>query len=159
MQTSTTIDLPRFGEFSYGVDDVFEFPWGIPGFPSLHRWVALNVEEESNFIWLQSVDDVNVAIPTANPWTIFETYDPKLPAHAIAALEITDPADFTLLCVVVVGKDAEEFTMNLMAPIVLNIRNRRCRQVLLEGQGHSVRAEIPRRTDAAVSGAGASPAK
>lgn len=147
MESTTTVQLPRFGDFTYTPRDVFEFPWGIPGFPALHRWVALHVDEEPSFVWLQSLDDTKVAIPTANPWSIFESYDPRLPSHAVSALEIENPSDFTLLCVLVVGKDAQEFTMNLMAPIVLNVKSRRCRQVLLEGQGHSVRAEIPRRTD------------
>ena len=37
-------------------------------------------------------------------------------------------------------------TMNLMAPIVVNMRARKARQVMLENSGYSVREPIPRKT-------------
>jgi|SRR5579862_1294124 len=143
-----TVNLPRFGELTYAATDVIEFPWGLPGFPSHRNWLLLTVESHSSFIWLQSLEDVNVAIPTADPCMIFETYDPKLPAYAFVALEITNPEDFTTLCVVVVTPNAEEMTMNLMAPIIVNLRTRRARQVMLENSAYSIREPIPRKSGA-----------
>lgn len=146
---TTTVELPRFGELTYAPTDVIEFPWGLPGFPAHRRWLLLNVESHSSFVWLQSLDDLQVAIPTADPWFVFEKYDPKLPAYAFAALEVTKPEDFTILCVVVVTPGAEEMTMNLMAPIVVNLRTRKARQVPLENSSYSVRESIPRKASAA----------
>ncbi len=143
-----TVNLPRFGEFTYTENEVFTFPWGLPGFPNLHRWIALNLESQSTYIWLQSLDDVAVALPTIDPWMVFENYDPKLPAYAVAALEIANAGDFAMLCVVVATADAQEMTMNLMAPIVVNLRARRGRQIMLENSNYSVREPIPRKTPA-----------
>lgn len=143
-----TLNFPRFGEFTYTQNDVFTFPWGLPGFPNLHRWIALNLESQSTYIWLQSLDDVAVALPTIDPWMVFENYDPKLPAYAVAALEIADAGDFAMLCVVVATADAQEMTMNLMAPIVVNLRARRGRQIMLENSSYSVREPIPRKATA-----------
>ena len=145
-----TVDFPRFGTFSYTEEEVIEFPWGIPGFPQLRRWLALSVPSNENFVWLQSLDDHQVAIPTADPYMVFENYDPKLPVYAVAALDIKDASDFTVLCVVVVGKDAEEMTMNLFAPIVVNLRTRRARQIVLENSGYSVKVPMPRKSDVVV---------
>lgn len=150
-----TLQSPRFGECTYTESDVFELPWGLPGFPNLRRWLALSIAEQPNFVWLQSLDDVAVALPTADPYLIFDEYDPKLPAYATAALSIESAADFTLLCVIVVTENAEEMTMNLMAPIIVNLRTRRARQVMLENSGYSVRARIPRK---AAEGEAPSPA-
>ncbi|MHB8146868.1 MAG: flagellar assembly protein FliW [Vulcanimicrobiaceae bacterium] len=140
-----TVNFPRFGEFTYAESDIFTFPWGLPGFPNLHRWIALNLESQSTFIWLQSVDDIDVALPTIDPWMVFETYDPKLPPYAVATLEIADASDFAILCVVVATADAQEMTMNLVAPIVVNLRARRGRQIMLENSSYSVREPIPRK--------------
>ena len=142
----TTVVTPRFGEVTFAQGDVIEFPWGLPGFPELRRFLALSLDEQPSFVWLQSVDDPNIALPAADPWQIFNEYEPKLPAYATAALELHGPEDFTVLCVVVVTKDAQEMTMNLMAPIVVNLKLRRARQVMLENSGYSVRAAIPRKT-------------
>jgi flagellar assembly factor FliW len=149
VHATTTVELPRFGELTYAESDVIEFPWGLPGFPSSRQWLLLSVESHSSFVWLQSLDDLNVAIPTADPCMIFESYDPKLPAYAFVALEIVSPEDFTTLCVVVVSPNAEEMTMNLMAPIIVNLRTRRARQVMLENSAYSVREPIPRKAGTA----------
>ncbi len=141
-----TVELPRFGACMYADSDVIEFPWGLPGFATLRRWLPLNVESHPSFIWLQSLDDPAVALPTADPWLIFEDYEPKLPAYAFTSLEIREASDFTTLCVVVVTKNADEMTMNLMAPIVVNLRNRKGRQIMLDNVNYSAREPIPRKS-------------
>jgi len=145
VKQTTTLNFPRFGECAFADTDVIEFPWGLPGFPNSRRWLALTVESAANFVWIQSIDDVELAIPTADPYAIFADYEPKLPPYVVAALDITSPADFTLLGVVVVTEGAEEMTMNLLAPIVVNLRTRKARQVMLENSGYSVREKIPRK--------------
>jgi flagellar assembly factor FliW len=142
---TTTVELPRFGELTYAETDVIEFPWGIPGFAGLRRWLLLTLDVHPGYVWLQSLEDLKVAIPTADPYFIFEKYDPKLPPYAFVALDIKNAEDFTLLCVVVVTANAEEMTMNLMAPIVLNLKSRKARQVMLENSAFSVREPIPRK--------------
>ena len=149
----TTLDLPRFGTCSYLESEVLTFPWGLPGFGSLRRFIALNLEGQEKFVWLQSLDDLSVALPTADPWQLFADYAPHLPTYATSSLEIARPEDFVTLCVVVVSPGAVEMTMNLLAPIVINLRTRTGRQVTLETGGYSVRAEIPRKAPAAVAGA------
>lgn len=142
---TVTIDLPRFGECTYAKSEVIEFPWGLPGFPNHSRWLALTVETQPSFVWLQSLDDLKIALPCADPYHIFESYEPTLPAYAAAALEIEHPGDFTLLCVVVVTEGAAEMSMNLLAPIVVNLRTRRGRQIMLDNSSYSVREPIPRK--------------
>ncbi len=139
------ITSTRFGDVSYDANDVIEFPWGLPGFAHVRRFVPLAYDDKPEFIWLQCLDDAAIALPTANPWLLFDDYDPNLPAYAVAALDIQRPTDFTVVCVVVVTKDAEEMTMNLLAPIVINLRLRRARQVMLENSNYSVKAPIPRK--------------
>jgi flagellar assembly factor FliW len=153
---TTTVDLPRFGTLSYAHTDVIEFPWGLPGFSQHRRWLLLTLETQPGFIWLQSLDDLKVAIPTAEPSMIFENYEPKLPAYSFVALDIENAEDFALLGVVVVTENAEEMTMNLMAPIVVNMRSGKARQVMLENSAYSVREPIPRKAAAFVEQAAAS---
>lgn len=140
-----TVELPRLGTCTYRESEVLTFPWGLPGFGSLRRFLALNLEGQQNFVWLQSLDDVNVALPTADPWSIFGDYAPHLPPYAMSSLDLKRPEDFATLCVVVVSPGAVEMTMNLLAPIVVNLRTRIGRQITLETGGYSVRTPIPRK--------------
>lgn len=143
-----SIATTRFGEVSFTETDVLTFPWGLPGFNNLHRFLALSLEEQPNFVWLQSLEDGTLALPASDPWGIFPNYDPRLPAYATEALGLRDAGDFTILCIVVVGKGAEQMTMNLMAPVIVNLKTRQARQVMLENSGYSVREAIPRKAAA-----------
>lgn len=144
-----SIDLPRFGPCTYRESEVLTFPWGLPGFGSQKRFIALNLEGQEKFVWLQSLDDLTVAIPTADPWQIFAEYAPQLPPYATSSLDLRAPEDFVTLCVVVVSPGAAEMTMNLLAPIVVNLRTRTGRQITLETGGYSVRTPIPRKAPSA----------
>lgn len=144
-QETMTVATSRFGEVTFAETDVFEFPWGLPGFSEQRRFLALSLAEQPNFVWLQSVDDPKLALPAADPWQMFPDYEPRMPGYATEALQLQNAEDFTILCVVVVTKDAEEMTMNLMAPVVLNLKTRRARQVMLENSPYSVRTPIPRK--------------
>lgn len=148
---ATLASFPRFGDFVYRDTDVIEFPWGMPGFRDLHRWLFLTLDSQPSFVWLQSLDDVYVALPTANPWMIFENYDPVVPAGAFAALGIQNADDFTYLCTVTVGPGANHMTMNLASPIVVNLRTREAVQVTLETGNYSDQEPIPRRAMAGTS--------
>ena len=139
------LDLPRFGACTYRESEVLVFPWGLPGFESLHRFVALTLQGQEKFVWLQSLDDLSIALPTADPWQIFDDYAPALPPYAISSLGLARPEDFVTLCVVVVSPGAEEMTMNLLAPVVVNLQTRTGRQVTLETGGYSIRTPIPRK--------------
>jgi flagellar assembly factor FliW len=148
------LDLPRFGACTYRESEVIAFPWGLPGFATLHRFIALTLEGQERFVWLQSLDDPSIALPTADPWQIFDDYAPQLPPYAVSSLDLVRPEDFVTLCVVVVTAGAEEMTMNLLAPVVVNLVTRTGRQVTLETGGYSVRTPIPRKAPSAAGAQG-----
>jgi flagellar assembly factor FliW len=137
-----TVELPRFGSCTYNEADIFVFPWGLPGFDNLKAFIVLQLETQDQILWLQSLDDLSIALPLGDPWTFFPDYDPKLPSFAKLSLDLDRPEDFTTLAVMV-GTDGGPTFMNLMAPIIINLKNRMARQVPLEGSGYTVAMEIP----------------
>lgn len=142
-----TADLPRFGTCTYRESDVITFPWGLPGFSHLRRFLVLSLEDQEHFIWLQSLDELGVALPTADPWAFFPDYAPKLPGYARLALDLQRPEDISTLAVVVASPTGE-MTMNLLAPVYINLVSRIGRQVPLESGDYSVRAPLPLRRSA-----------
>jgi flagellar assembly factor FliW len=137
-----TVDLPRFGSCTYSEDDIFVFPWGLPGFDDLRSFVVLQLPAQDQIIWLQSLEDLKIALPLGDPFTFFPDYDPKIPNFARLSLDLQNAEDFTILAVMV-GTDGGPTFMNLMAPIIVNIKNRIARQVPLEGSGYTVAMQIP----------------
>jgi flagellar assembly factor FliW len=141
---SRTLDLPRFGECTYTEPEVISFPWGLPGFEALRRFIVLAVAGQAGYVWLQSIDDLTVALPLCDPWTVFDDYEAPLPAYARQSLELDAPEDFCVLCVLVVPKDGIGITINLVAPIIVNLQTRTGRQITLENQRYAVRTPMPR---------------
>ncbi len=145
-----TIELPRFGSFAYREEDLVVFPWGLPGFDHLKTFAVLSLSNQDHLVWLQSLEDVDVAIPAADPWVFFPSYDPKIPAFARLSLDLDKAEDFTILGIVVVPEHGQMY-MNLMAPVLVNLRSRVARQVALEIGGYSVATPIPSLIEAAGS--------
>jgi len=143
-----TARTSRFGEVMYREDEPFEFRWGLPGFAALRSFVVLSVGSQQPFVWLQSLDRPEIAIPLVDPWAIFEDYDPRLPAVTASVMEIERADDFCMMCVTVVGEGADDFSVNLLAPIVFNLRTRIGRQVMLEDSVYAVRTPVPRTVEA-----------
>ena len=148
MNTTTdqinNVVFPRFGECTYLDSEVLEFPWGLPGFSHLRRFVVLQVQPSDKFIWLQSLEDLAVALPIGDPWTVFDDYAPDIPAWVLKGLQVKEAGDYAVYCVIVVTKNAEEMTMNLLAPLIINVKSLVGRQITLEGSNYSVRTPIPR---------------
>lgn len=144
-QLVRTVTTTRFGEITVPEDDVFILRWGLPGFGFLRDFVVLAIEEQKPYVWLQSLERAEIALPMIDPWALFDDYDPHLPAVTAAVMEIERPDDFCLMCVCVVGSDAKELTVNLLAPIVFNLRTHVARQVMLEDCDYSVRTPVPRK--------------
>ncbi len=152
LEKTTTIHLPRFGDCTYGESEVIRFPWGLPGFGALRRFLVLSVDGEQSYIWLQSLDDLSVAIPLCDPWSLFEDYEAPLPLYAKQSLEIETAESFCVMCVLVAKPGCSETTINLLAPIVINLETRVGRQVPLENQRYSVRTPVVLSVGAAKEG-------
>ena len=142
LEKTTTVQLPRFGECTYGESEVIRFPWGLPGFVALRRFLVISVDGEQGYIWLQSLDDLGVALPLCDPWSLFDDYEAPLPFYAKQSLEIETAESFCVMCVLVARPGSDETTINLLAPIIINLQTRIGRQVTLENQRYSVRTPI-----------------
>jgi flagellar assembly factor FliW len=147
LEKTTTINLPRFGVCTYGDSEVIRFPWGLPGFAAMRRFLVISVDGEQGYVWLQSLDDRSVAIPLCDPWSLFDDYEAPLPLYAKQSLEIETADSFCLMCVLVARESEAETTINLLAPIVINLETRIGRQVMLENQRYSVRTPVTRQAD------------
>ena len=130
---SSSIDIvsQRFGTFTVSADSVLHFPQGPIGFPTDRRFVILEHHPASPFKWLLSLDDPELGFAIANPAELVAGYEPPL-ALAARVLEV-DERDIALFVIVTIPSDPRAMTVNLMAPVVVDMRTRRARQLIVEG--------------------------
>lgn len=146
------VDTTRFGAIEAQPDDLVVFPDGIPGFAGRREMVVLaggdllGAEAGDNhptLFWLQDTTDPDLAFLTTVPWSAYPDYDiePELDPDVFAQ---TQPDDVCVLTIVTVRRDGESATLtsNLMAPIVIDQRNRVGKQVILEEGDWPVQAPL-----------------
>lgn len=132
-----------FGEIEINEEDIINFPDGIPAFEDIKKFVIVeNPEKGVPFHWLQGVDEGSLAFVIINPFLLKDDYDIELPKNAIEKLEIQSLEEVALYTIVVVPEDISKMTANLRAPIVINSRTKKGKQVLLEDDRYQAKHYI-----------------
>jgi flagellar assembly factor FliW len=123
-------------------DKLLQFPDGIPGFPGCRSFLLTDLAEGSAFQLLQSVEEPDVAMIVAVPWTFFPDYAPELSEEDQRELEVSDPDDAVVFCPVTLEGEQDTVYFNLLGPFVVNARTRRGRQIVLDDPDLPLRAPV-----------------
>jgi len=128
------LNTKNFGEVEVSEQDILNFEYGIPGFESMTRFVILGKtdDDDSPFFWLQSVDNSNLAFVIMNPRDLVPDYEAEIDMFTAGLLGITDENDALIYSIVTVPEDITKISINLKAPVIINAKNNRGCQVILE---------------------------
>lgn len=127
MQIRTT----RFGPLEIEADDMIHFPAGLVGLEDCRHWVLLADAENNALGWLQSTSRPAIALAVVSPRRFVPDYQFRVYKSELAALELSKVQDAQVLAIV--GKNDRTITLNLKAPLVINLELRRGRQVVANG--------------------------
>ncbi|MFP6611417.1 MAG: flagellar assembly protein FliW [Pirellulales bacterium] len=122
------IGTTRFGTIQISVADRVCFPAGLPGFEDCRDWVLLVERPDAKVGWLQSADWSEVALPVGSPRKFVPDYDIRIEPHDLRPLGLESPKDLQI--VAILGQLSGDLTMNLKAPVAINMRRRLGRQVV-----------------------------
>lgn len=106
------------------------FPDGIMGFEQFKNYALINSEYEP-FIWLQSIDKQELAFLLVDPFLICNEYEADIDDSTLDKIEINTPDDIVLMTIVTIPQDNLPITANFLGPIVINRKNNKCIQVVL----------------------------
>lgn len=125
-----------FGEIEIQENKIITLEKGIIGFPDLTRFTLIfDVErkERSGIMWLQSMDDGEVAMPVLDPIALFGEYGPSVDEDLLNGLGELTPENTYLLVTVTVPKQIEEISVNLKAPVIINTDTNKGCQIIVDG--------------------------
>jgi flagellar assembly factor FliW len=133
----------RFGEISFEDADVVTFSEGVLGFPDSRRYVLIQHREGSPFRWMQSVDEPGLAFLVVDPEHYLPGFSPEMPSADAEQLRIDEATARLVYTIVTIppGK-AEDMTLNLAGPLVINCDEGLGRQIVLEDPSYSVRHRV-----------------
>ena len=110
----------RFGTLEVPDEAIVEFPSGLVGLGGRH-YALLERNGARAFLWLQSIDDPDLALPVVDPWEFFPGYELELTQSDAERVGGADPEQTSLYVTVraAEGDGAEGFSANLRAPIII----------------------------------------
>jgi flagellar assembly factor FliW len=126
------IKTGRFGEIEVAESDIITFKNGIFGFPSDTRFCIVDIADDTLILWLQSLDNPQLAFPILEPKIFKPDYSVRLSATELRELELTNLSQSAVFSVLTIPADIKEMTANLKAPLVINLKRQIGRQVVLQ---------------------------
>ena len=128
MQVRTT----RFANVEVQAGDLINFQDGMLGLQDCRTWVLLADAQNNALGWLQSTTRPEVAMAVVSPRRFVPEYQLRVFRRELESLALAQPDDAQVL--VILAKNERGITLNLKAPIVINLRARIGRQVIANGE-------------------------
>lgn len=133
----------RFGEIEVDEKKIIHFKDGIPAFEDEHEFIILPYEEESPYYFMQSLRSPDLAFLLTIPFLFFPEYSFEIDEESIKELDITNQDQvFYYTMVTIPNGSIRYMTANLVAPIVINSRNMRAKQVVLEKSNYTTKHRL-----------------
>ena len=133
------INTKYHGVKEYLEEDIITFKRGLPGFENLTKFILFSVVENEDFSILQSIEDNSIGIVTTTPFGIFENYEVNLKDELLQELCIKQESDVMVLSTVTISSNINKITVNLKAPIIINIKERLGEQIILDKAEYQVK--------------------
>lgn len=132
------IQSKLLGQVDYEEEHIIHFDEGLIGIPEKKRFLLIEKEDFKPFSYLQSVDDPTFILIVVNPMLIEKEYKFSIFRGDLDAIDIKDENDFSLLSIVIFAQRPEDITVNLKAPLLINIHTKQALQVILQNDDYTV---------------------
>jgi flagellar assembly factor FliW len=126
-------ETARFGSLEIQDKDIFLFPDALYGFDKEKEFALLPLDPktESPMEWLQSLRTRELAFIVTDPFLFVPEYKMVLSDSERTQLEIESTESVVVRVIVTIPKVHSEMTANLVAPLVINQKNRLAKQTVL----------------------------
>lgn len=125
----SNLSAEKFDRLSISKENIITFEDGILGFDDVKQYVLLHIEECRPFEWLVSVDNPLVSFAILNPAPYFSDYNP-MEFLDVASLGFGDAKNIETFCIVMLGKNASDTTMNLKGPLLIDMEKKIGKQIV-----------------------------
>lgn len=137
------VNTLRFGEIEVEEEKVVHFEDGIPAFEDEHEFLIIPYDDESPYVFLQSLATPDLAFLMTMPFVFFPEYEFELDDESQSRLGIKTQEDMLIYTLLTIpGGKVADMTANLMAPVVLNQNTMQARQVVLDKSRYTTKHRL-----------------
>ncbi len=138
-----TLETKKFGVVTINKTAIFEFISPIIGFNDLKKYTIIDYKPNSPFKWLQSLEDNELAFPVTLCSFFNIDYQFDIPDEEAQKLDIKDSNDvFVCNIANIPSSNPRGATINMLAPIVINLQNKKAMQLILKNTDFQVRYKL-----------------
>lgn len=135
------IETKMMGNISVEPERIIKIPLGLFGFEEYTDFALLD-SEYPPFIWLQSLQDKNLAFLLIDPFEITPDYEADIDDKELSRIGIKDPVDVMVMTIVTVPNDGSPITANFQGPLIINKKNHQCMQAILDNSKWTTKQNI-----------------
>lgn len=140
---SVMIHSRRFGPINVREDQIILLTPGLLGFSQFNRYVLIEHGQEAPFLWLQSVDNPDLAFVVIDHLLVAPGYQTDQFTEVMQDLEVEKTEDLKIIVILTIPPGRpQDMTVNLMGPVAINLKNRRGRQLVMEDPRYSHKHRI-----------------
>ena len=119
--------------------NIISFEKGLYGFEKIKEYVLLDAQH-SPYKWLCAVND-EVCFMVIDPKTVEPEYKFRT-ENVLAKIGANDIGDLNIFCLVVMSNNIQNITVNLKSPIVINKKNNKAIQLILNKDDYELRYKL-----------------
>jgi flagellar assembly factor FliW len=141
------LNTKNLGAISWEPASEIEFPCGLPGFEDCRRFVAVHFGHTDPLIFLQSVEDAALCFITLPVRAVEPDYRLAVGEEDLGLVGL--PADRSprigedVHCLAVLSVRETGTTANLLAPVIINLKNLKAVQAVAQEGGYSHQHPLP----------------
>lgn len=136
------LETKYHGVHEYEEKNVISFPKGLPGFDHLKKFIIFPVEDNEIFSILHSIEDENIGFVIVTPFDLADDYEFEIEDEIIKRLKIAKKEDIFVKNIVTLSSILEKITMNLRAPIIINIKENLGEQIILNNEKYLIKYPV-----------------
>ncbi|MFJ5790463.1 flagellar assembly protein FliW [Lysinibacillus sp. NPDC093197] len=120
------------GEVEIVEQDILTFEHGLLGLEEEREFVLLPIDADLPLALLQSVQHVEIGFVVAYPFAFKKDYSFDISEEDREQLKIEKQEDVLSYAIVTMKETFQDSTINLLAPVILNIAKKRGKQIVLQ---------------------------
>ncbi len=133
------IKTKRFGNIEAGNDHFIQIRDGMIGMSNLKKYILVESPAYPLMFWLQSCENEIIAFPVAEPYFFKANYNVRMTEADKLSLKYEQGDRIKYFCVLTIPENTEDMTVNLKAPVAINLTKGTASQLILQDKELQVR--------------------
>ena len=136
------IETKNFGDVEVDEKNIYEFEYGLPGFEDLRKFTIItddSGETEAPFCWLQSLESPEISFIMMDVYSIVPDYNPLVYDDDLESIGEIEGDNLLIYNIVVIPQIVSKMSVNLKAPVVINLTTKKGRQVIVKNDDYQIK--------------------